>query len=35
MISDAGMGVKQRFGDYDASSLTNESPRVILMAERK
>ena len=35
MISDAGIEVKQRFGDYDASSLTPESPRVILMAERK
>ena len=35
MISDVGMNVTQRFGDYDASSLTPESPRVILMAERK
>ena len=35
LISDAGMNVKQRFGDYDASPLTPESPRAILMAERK
>jgi len=35
MISDVGLKVKQQFGDYDASSLTPESPRAILMAERK
>jgi SAM-dependent methyltransferase len=35
LVSDAGMEVMRRFGDYDASPLTADSPRLIIMAELK
>lgn len=33
MIEDAGIEVRQRFGDYDASPLSPESPRTILLGQ--
>jgi SAM-dependent methyltransferase len=33
MLAAAGVTVRHRFGDYDASSLTADSPRTILMGQ--
>jgi SAM-dependent methyltransferase len=34
MLRDAGLGVRDRFGDYDGGAPGNGSPRAILFAER-
>jgi ubiquinone/menaquinone biosynthesis C-methylase UbiE len=33
MLADAGVAVRQRFGDYDASALGPSSPRTILLGQ--
>jgi hypothetical protein len=33
MVEAAGIEVRQRFGDYDASPLSPESPRTILLGQ--
>jgi hypothetical protein len=33
MLEAAGVSVKHRFGDYDASLLTGDSPRTILIGQ--
>lgn len=35
MLSRCGIAVRHRFGDYDGNPLTPESPRVVLMGERR
>ncbi len=34
IVRDSGLTVRSQYGDYDGSALTDESPRVILFAER-
>ncbi len=35
MLADAGIEVRNRFGDYDGAELGDESPRVVLMGRRR
>ena len=34
MLAEAGVAVRERFGDYDASPLASDSPRTILLGQR-